>query len=202
MKIMEQLGVAGLHTKELIEKLQPLEMRSWAEFGKRRAAIRDTEVAELLAPYGLKPKQLKIGAINRRGYKLEEIKAAAERHIHIPEPEIPEDLYPATFAGDPQESSGFEVAPQVAGSASAATLDLDTDEVAATSEVDATCFPERKQNGSGVAGSSPPSSTYTRPPRPRLIRREPDGAAVAVHSCETPHCSFMRLPGAAQAAPL
>jgi transposase-like protein len=25
---------------------------------------------------------------------------------------------------------------------------------------------------------------------------------VAVHNCETPHCSFMRLPGAAQAAPL
>jgi hypothetical protein len=27
-------------------------------------------------------------------------------------------------------------------------------------------------------------------------------ACVAVHNCETPHCSFMRLPGAAQAAPL
>jgi hypothetical protein len=27
-------------------------------------------------------------------------------------------------------------------------------------------------------------------------------APVAVHSCETPHCSFMRRPGAEQAAPL
>jgi hypothetical protein len=27
-------------------------------------------------------------------------------------------------------------------------------------------------------------------------------ARVAVHNCETPQCSFMRLPGAAQAAPL
>jgi Dimerisation domain len=27
-------------------------------------------------------------------------------------------------------------------------------------------------------------------------------ADVAVHSCETPHCRFMRRPGAAQAAPL
>jgi hypothetical protein len=27
-------------------------------------------------------------------------------------------------------------------------------------------------------------------------------AGVAVHSCETPHCRFMRRPGAAQAAPL
>ena len=29
-----------------------------------------------------------------------------------------------------------------------------------------------------------------------------EGGAVAVHSCETPHCSFMRRPGGAQAAPL
>jgi hypothetical protein len=29
-----------------------------------------------------------------------------------------------------------------------------------------------------------------------------DGGTVAIHSCETPRCRFMRRPGAAQAAPL
>ena len=58
---MTEADVAGLHTKDLIERLLPLEMRTWSAFGKRRVAIRDIEVAELLAPYGLKPKQLKIG---------------------------------------------------------------------------------------------------------------------------------------------
>ena len=87
MEIMERTGVAGLHTKDLIEKLLPLEMRSWSAYGKRRVAIRDIEVAELLAPYGLKPKQLKIGAINRRGYKLEDIQAAVARYVCTPAPE-------------------------------------------------------------------------------------------------------------------
>jgi hypothetical protein len=67
LQIMTEADVAGLHTKDLIERPLPLEMRTWSAFGKRRLAIRDIEVADLLAPYGLKPKQLKIGSINRRG---------------------------------------------------------------------------------------------------------------------------------------
>jgi hypothetical protein len=161
MEIMERTGVAGLHTKDLIEKLLPLEMRSWSAYGKRRVAIRDIEVAELLAPYGLKPKQLKIGAINRRGYKLEDIQAAVARYVCTPAPETPEECYPATSPGEPQDISGFEVDPRVTGSRADATSEFNGGEVAATAELDVTTFVEQNQRGSEVAASSPLSHTHS-----------------------------------------
>jgi hypothetical protein len=136
-------------------------MRSWSAYGKRRVAIRDIEVAELLAPYGLKPKQLKIGAINRRGYKLEDIQAAVARYVCTPAPETPEECYPATPPGEPQDTWGFGVEPQVTGSGADATSEFNDREVAATTELDATIFPQQNQSGSGVAASSPLSHTHT-----------------------------------------
>lgn len=163
-QVMQLSGVPGMHTKDLIEKLLPLELRPWAAYGRRQVAIRDIDVAELLVPYGLKPKQLKIRGLNRRGYKLGDIEAVIDRYVCVCDTDTPEDLYPATSPEEPQSTAVSEVEPLVAGSTGAATSELSDDEVAATSELGATAFSEENQRGSGVAPSGPPSFTHTAPP--------------------------------------
>ena len=160
-------------------------MRSWSAYGKRRVAIRDIEVAELLAPYGLRPKQLKIGAINRRGYKLEDIQAAVARYVNTPAPETPEECYPATPLEDPQDAWDVEVEPQVAGSGADATPEFNDGEVAATAELDATTFPEENQGGSGVAASSHLSHTHTTAANGSA---SPDGAETTTRTLECIAC--------------
>ena len=175
LQIMTEADVAGLHTKDLIERLLPLEMRTWSAFGKRRVAIRDIEVADLLAPYGLKPKQLKIGAINRRGYRLEDIQAAVERYVTSTIAEVPEECYPATAPEKAQSPAGFDGSEgeryRDATVADPLPSGNSENEVAATSELDATDFIEENQRGSRVAPSGPPSTRHTTAPADGARRR-------------------------------
>ena len=57
----------AMHTGAIIEQLLQLELRTWSVFGKARQNIRDTDIARLLSPYEVRPEQIKIGKLNRRG---------------------------------------------------------------------------------------------------------------------------------------
>jgi hypothetical protein len=177
LQVITEAGATGLHTKDLIERLLPLEMRTWSAFGRRRVAIRDIEVADLLAPYGLKPKQLKIGAINRRGYRLEDIQAAIERYVVVSDSEdTPEGRYPATDPQNPRDTAGSS------GSGGGRYRDATSSdplpendfpgEVAATSKLDATDFIAENQCGSGVAPPRPPEHEHT---AAGAVGAQPDG---------------------------
>jgi hypothetical protein len=71
-------GDRAIHTADLIAELLQKELRAWPVYGRARQAIRDLDVARLLAPYEIRPRQIKMGTLNRNGYKLREIEAAAE----------------------------------------------------------------------------------------------------------------------------
>jgi hypothetical protein len=158
IEVMRKADLPAMHVKDLVEQLQTIELRTWSSFGRRRLAIRDVDVAELLSLYGLRPQQLKIRGINRRGYRLEALEAAALRYITSYKPSTPGDRYPATDPGEAQDASASEVAAPFDGSGLDPLPELNNSEVAATSELGATDFFEENHSGSRVAPPRPPST--------------------------------------------
>ena len=101
-----------MHTGTLIEELVKLELRSWSYYGRARVTIRDTDVAHLLDPYELRPRQMKIAGRNRRGYTLEDVTAAIDRYAPYFLPRRPQK--PATPLPTPKSLSVLRLS-EVAG---------------------------------------------------------------------------------------
>jgi hypothetical protein len=97
-----------MHTNDLIAKLTSLELRTWSVFGQARAQIRDTDVAGMLSQYEVKPGPIKVGGINRNGYRLPHIEAAAARYVDWTSPSGPDSLYPSTTFCEPSVSAGHD----------------------------------------------------------------------------------------------
>jgi hypothetical protein len=120
-------GQAGprMATGNIIAELLKLEERPWGFYGKARVPIRDVDVARLLAPYEVKPVQLKTDGKNRRGYLLHDLETAIDRYA----PSLFFDSsvrtryprYPATSDDKPNGASDLEGSGQVAGRAEPAT---------------------------------------------------------------------------------
>ena len=102
-------GDRVLHTTDLIEKLLLLELRAWSVFGRARVAIRDIDVAALLSPYEVRPEQIKLNGLNRRGYRLTHIEEAVARYVMHMGPEGPKSRYPATESDFPRETAAHEI---------------------------------------------------------------------------------------------
>jgi hypothetical protein len=102
--IMMAASVKAMHTSDLIQRLREMELRTWAVYGKARVAIRDIDIAKLLVPYEVRPEQLKIGSINRNGYRLETVAAVIDRYVRPDsiDPQHPgESPYHSTFSDNP-----------------------------------------------------------------------------------------------------
>ncbi|MDA2928290.1 DUF3631 domain-containing protein, partial [Acidobacteria bacterium AH-259-G07] len=69
-----------LSSEELVEALYEMEDRPWPDW-KNGFGISKAQVARLLAPFGIKPKQLWIDEKNQRGYRLEWFEDAFRRYL-------------------------------------------------------------------------------------------------------------------------
>jgi hypothetical protein len=152
-------GDRAMHTADLISELLQTELRSWPVYGSARAAIRDLDVARLLAPYEVRPRQIKIGSLNRNGYRLKDIAAAATRYVVTSAPLAESPYYP-TEPPEPRESAAHEVDPAVGGRGPGVSTGFDgrgsepsTPYQAPT--VESRSQPETQDFGRGVAGFRP-----------------------------------------------
>jgi Protein of unknown function (DUF3631) len=148
----------ALHTGPIIERLLQFELRTWSVFGKARTAIRDTDVARLLAPYEVRPHQIKISALNRNGYRLADLEGAIARYVTSDVSIVPDRVYPSTTPEKSSSAAGFEGSLGVSTSGSTSTSGVEVDP---TSETDSTDFPEQNQCGRGVEAVEPPSTYQT-----------------------------------------
>jgi hypothetical protein len=77
-------GATKLHTSTILEKLQADESKPWARLGGEGLDARG--LARLLQPYGIQPKQVRIGDDSRKGYERENFEDAWERYCPLPDP--------------------------------------------------------------------------------------------------------------------
>ena len=81
--------VAGrdLGSKELCARLAELEERPWGAWGKARKPISQHQLAEMLSPYGISPKEIWLNGKNVRGYEFKSCADAFERYLSSAEDE-------------------------------------------------------------------------------------------------------------------
>jgi putative DNA primase/helicase len=73
--------VDHLHSDDLIADLVAMEDRPWSEWGRGQRPITKNQLAGLLKPFGVAPKQIKIGAINKRGYTRDAFEGLFARYL-------------------------------------------------------------------------------------------------------------------------
>lgn len=70
-----------LGSKELCAKLAELEERPWGAWGKARKPISQYQLADMLSPFGISPKELWINGKNLRGYEFKSCTDAFDRYL-------------------------------------------------------------------------------------------------------------------------
>jgi hypothetical protein len=91
--IFERRAVAVVHSETLRGWLVDLEERPWREFNERgrELAITQKQIAELLSPFGITPKQVRAGdGRSLKGYRTEWFTDAFERYLDPAPPFSPE----------------------------------------------------------------------------------------------------------------
>lgn len=87
----------GIHTATLIDRLSDIDDSIWKDYNFRqrdedRQRITSRQISGLLRRYKIKPGQIKIGGVNRHGYRRDPIKKAVKRYTNpltsITPPEI------------------------------------------------------------------------------------------------------------------
>jgi len=83
-----------IRTEKLLEELRALPESRWKRFGPRREEVDALDLARLLRPYGIRPKQIRDGEAVVRGYLVSAFTDAFERYLS--EPPAQEPATPAT----------------------------------------------------------------------------------------------------------
>ena len=76
----------ALASTDIVKALHELEDRPWSEWGRTGKPITVYQVASLLAPLKIKPKQVWIAGKNQRGYRLADL---ARAFAHYLPPDLP-----------------------------------------------------------------------------------------------------------------
>ena len=84
--VFEEGGQTRLWTQELIAALAAIEDKPWCDW-RGGKPISTHNLARLLKPYGVKPKQIKKGYQNRRGFELTDFDDAFARYLPVNYPE-------------------------------------------------------------------------------------------------------------------
>lgn len=79
--LFEARAADRLHSDDIVVALHELDDRPWSEWGKARRPISKHQLCEMLKPFGLQAKQLRIGAENKNGYELETLNPVFERYL-------------------------------------------------------------------------------------------------------------------------
>lgn len=73
-----------IRTERLLEELRALPESRWKRFGPRREELDALDLARLLRPYGIRPKQIRDGEAVVRGYLVSAFMDAFERYLSDP----------------------------------------------------------------------------------------------------------------------
>lgn len=94
--LFDRFGADRLTSQNLCEQLGAMEARPWPEWGKAQKQITPRQLARILEPFGIRPKQGREGEKNWRGYALADFKEAFSRYLPS---ESATPLHPATTGG-------------------------------------------------------------------------------------------------------
>ncbi|MEM9553711.1 MAG: DUF3631 domain-containing protein [Acidobacteriota bacterium] len=83
-----QIGKDALFSAEIISSLAKREDRRWPEWDGGQS-ITPRQVAKLLQPFGIKPRQIRRGSRTRKGYRRDDFREAFERYLPLQEPKHP-----------------------------------------------------------------------------------------------------------------
>lgn len=78
--IFEQEDSSRIHTQDLIRSLCEIEESPWGDW-KHGRAITPQGISRLLKPFGIAPKQIRIGSLNKNGYDKEDFENAFIRYL-------------------------------------------------------------------------------------------------------------------------
>jgi putative DNA primase/helicase len=70
-----------LFSEDLAKALHEMEERPWPEYGKQRKPITPPQIARLLKPFGIRPKQVRIGTETSKGYLYEDCQDTFARYV-------------------------------------------------------------------------------------------------------------------------
>jgi Protein of unknown function (DUF3631) len=78
--IFEDTGADALHSEDIIDRLEKMENRPWAEWSRGKPMSKN-QLAKVVGLFEVEPKQVKIGGINKRGYRLDVLKKVFSRYL-------------------------------------------------------------------------------------------------------------------------
>jgi hypothetical protein len=90
-EIFQNAGQDKLSSETLCKELEKMEERPWPEF-RNGKPLSVNQLARLIRPFGLRPKQARIGGDKTRGYELETFSDAFSRYLPPLQPVHPVQL--------------------------------------------------------------------------------------------------------------
>ena len=80
-EIFESTGLERIFTEDILRDLHLREDRSWGEWGRSGKPLSPHGLARLLKPFGIRPRQVRIGEITKKGYRREDFLDAFTRYL-------------------------------------------------------------------------------------------------------------------------
>jgi hypothetical protein len=74
-------GRRRISTEKLLQLLHGLPEQPWSEYGRTRRPITDNQLADLLRPFKIRSKQVKVLGVNKRGFKREHFEEVWARYL-------------------------------------------------------------------------------------------------------------------------
>jgi putative DNA primase/helicase len=82
--IFDSRKAEALHSDDILVELWEMEERPWNEWGRNRKPLTKNQLATLLKPFHVTPKQAKLGGTNKRGYFRDALAPLFERYLYPP----------------------------------------------------------------------------------------------------------------------
>lgn len=84
-QVFDERGDDRIHSETLIQDLVELPGQPWAEW-KHGKPMTPASLSRLLKPFKIRPKQIRIGAVNRHGYERDQFRDAWTRYLNVSRP--------------------------------------------------------------------------------------------------------------------
>jgi putative DNA primase/helicase len=124
-EIFGQEGAERMASAEIVRRLGQMEERPWPEWGSHGRPITPRQLARMLEPFAIHPRQMKIDGTNLRGYELADFQDAFSRYLPgvisaTPLPSAPtagfREIRSATLDIDVADRENAEAASEAEGS--------------------------------------------------------------------------------------
>jgi hypothetical protein len=99
-------GTDAIFTATLLEKLNNLDESPWGAWGKHEKGLQARDLADLLRPFDIESQNVRIGELQRKGYKAEHFADAFSRYLPPPDtPRTGRTVPPSQSHLRPQETA-------------------------------------------------------------------------------------------------